>query len=131
MINKIYILNWSALICGVFFLIIGIYTLFRNVKRDKIIAFSLFFLFSLLYIFTQLRISSFNTQAEIYFGTYQLKDYNNSTDFKIEIVPNAKYQIFNDDGIVKTGTWELSITDTSITLLIEGRIFGINELEVK
>jgi hypothetical protein len=106
----------------VIFLIISVYTLFRGIKRDKIIAFSIFLLCVLGYIFAQLRIDFHNAKAETYFGTHELLNYNNSSE----------YLIFDNEDTVNLGTWELSVSDDNSTmLLIDGKIFGVGELDLK
>ena len=132
MIHKVYILFWVTLIVGVIFLVISIYTLFRGIKRDKIIAISIFLLCVLGYIFTELRIDSHNAKARIYFGTHELLNYNNSSGYTLEVLPNREYLIFDDEDTITHGTWELSVSDNNSTmLLLDGEVFGVGELDIK
>lgn len=121
-----------ALIVGCLFLIVSVYVLFRSVKRDKIIAISIFLCCSIVYILTELKINSHNAKAEIYFGVYDLVLYDNSTDCKIEILSENRYKIFNDRGVILNGEWELMVKDDNSTmLLMDGKIFGVGDLDIR
>lgn len=81
---------------------------------------------------TELKINSHNKKAEIYFGTHDLVLYDNSENFKIEILSDNRYKIFNNQGITINGEWELAVKeDNSTMLLIDGKIFGVGELDVR
>lgn len=132
MIHKTYIQQWIVLIVGIIFLFIFLYTLFRGIKRDKIIAFSVFSICLILYVFGEIKINNHNAKAEIYFGTHELASYNNSENYFIEILPNNKYRIFNQYDTIVNGEWQLSVSkDNSSLLLHDGRIFGVAEYKVK
>lgn len=132
MIHKIYTEQWIVLIIGAVFLSISVYTLFRKIKRDKIIAISIFSFYFILYIVGEIRIRTHNSKAKKYFGTHQLLDYNNSGNYRIEILPKNTYRIYNDQGTTATGEWQLSVSnDNSTMLLLDGRIFGIGEYKIK
>ena len=132
MIHKVYILKWIVLIAGIIFLILSIYSLIKGTKRDKLISIALLSLSIAGYFFAEIRIKNHNSKASIYFGVHQLKNYNNSTDYKIEIFPENKYLIFNYQDTIADGTWQLSVSnDNSTILLIDGRMFGVGELDIK
>ncbi len=131
MIHKLNTLQWIILLLGLVFLIFSIYTLIRGAKRDKIISLTFLFLSVVGYILAEIRINNHNAKAFNYFGVHKLKGYNNSKDNKIEILPNNKYLIFNNKDTIVKGIWELSVSkDNSTILLLDGRIFGIGELEI-
>lgn len=79
-------MQWILLVVGCIFLIISVYSLFRDFRRDKVIAICVFLFCLLGYFLAELRINSHNSKAEIYPGTHQLSYYNNSEDYKIEIL---------------------------------------------
>lgn len=131
MIHKIYILQWMTLIAGIISILMCFYSIFRGNKRDKIISFLLFFFSSVGYLITELRISNHNAKASIYLGVHELRNYHNSSHFKLEILPENKYLIYNEKDTVNKGKWDLSVSnDNSTLLLLDGEIFGIGELEV-
>lgn len=132
MIHKIYTLQLISLFIGILFLIISIYTLFRHIKRDKIIAISVFTICLLVFLISESLIMSYNKQAVKYIGIYELKNYNNSKDFKIEILPQNEYIIFNNTDTVKKGKWMFRKSKDNLeVLMIDNNIFGLNELEIK
>jgi len=132
MIHKLITQQWIVLIIGVVFLLISVYTLFRGIKRDKIIAISIFSICLVFYIVGEVRIRTHNSKAKKYFGVYKLVNYNNSENYRIEILPNNAYMIFKDQDTIVNGKWELSVSKNNSTmLLLDGRIFGIGELEIK
>lgn len=120
------------LIVGIIFLIISVYTLFRGIKRDKIIAISIFSICLILFVLGEVKIRSHNSKAKIYFGKHQLVNYNNSENYSIEILPNNKYRVFDDHDTIVNGEWELSVSkDNSTMLLLDGKVFGIGEYDIK
>lgn len=131
MIQKLYILQWIALIFGIVFLLVSIYTLTRKIKRDRIIAISVFFICLLVYFFTALRINSVNSKAEVYIGTHELKSYNNSSEFRVEILPDKKYRIFDDKDTIKNGKWKLINSKKTVIIALDGQMFGVGELAIK
>ncbi|XOV67632.1 MAG: hypothetical protein ACFHU9_00400 [Fluviicola sp.] len=132
MIHKLYTQQWIVLIVGVIFLIISVYALLRGTKRDKIIALSIFSACLIFYITGEITIRNHNAKAEKYFGTYQLVNYNNSENYRIEILPNNAYRIFNDQDTIVIGEWQLSVAeDNSTLLLLDGEIFGIGAFDVE
>ena len=132
MLHKLYTVQWILLIVGIIFLAISIYTLFRGIKKDKIVAISVFLFCLIFYVLGEIRIKTGNEKAEIYFGVHQLNNYNNSSEYKLEVLPDKKYRIYDNSDTVAYGNWELSVSeDNSTMLLLDGRIFGIGELDVK
>ena len=130
--HKIYTLYWLSLIIGVAFLLIGIYSLFRGIKRDKVIAIGLFTVCLFIFILANSLIRNHNLKAEKYFGIHELVFFNKSKDYKIEIYPNNKYQIFSDTDTLIIGNWEfIDAKDKTELLLIDGEIFGVNEYTIK
>lgn len=132
MIHKIYTQQWIVLIVGLAFLIISIYTLFRGIKRDKIIAISVFLFCLLFYILDEVKIRSHNAKAQKYLGVHKLVKYNNSQDYSIQILPNKKYRVFSDTDTLADGSWELHVSDdTSTFLMLSGGIFGMDEYRIE
>ena len=132
MINRLTINHWVLIIPGILFLIISTVTLFRGIKRDKFIAISVFSICLTLFIIVDNRTKARNSKAEIYFGTHHLLKYNNSKDYKIEILPNNIYRIYNNRGNEHNNKWKVSESnDTTIMILLENGIFGIDEYEIK
>ena len=132
MIDNIIVQQWIVLIIGVLFLIISIYTLFRGIKRDKIIAIGIFSFCLIFYVAAEVRIRSHNSKAKKYFGIHQLVKYNNSENYKLEILENNTYLIFNGQDTIVQGEWQLSVaSDNSTMLMLDGRIFGLGAFEIK
>jgi len=129
--HKIYLLNWLLLIIGLLFLVIGIWTLFRNVKRDKLIAFSVCGVFFMFYLFTELRINYFQKKIENYFGIHQLKEYNGENNYNLEVLPNNNYIIYNEFDTVRKGTWEAILGREKVLLMLDGSLFGVGALGIK
>jgi hypothetical protein len=106
--------------------------MFRGIKRDKLIAVSIFSICLILYISGEIRIRAHNSKAKVYFGTHQLVNYNNSPEYSVEILPNNEYKLFKHSSLKTTGEWELSISsDNSTRLLLDGQVFGLGEYEIK
>lgn len=132
MIDRFTVNHWFLIIIGIVFLIIITVTLFRGIKRDKIIAITVFSICLILFIIVDGRAKALNSKAEIYFGTHHLVKYKNSKDYKIEILPNNIYRIYNNRGNEYNGKWDVSeLNDTTIMILLENGIFGIDEYEIK
>lgn len=132
MIDKLYIQQWIALIVGIIFLIISIYTLFKGVKRDKVIAIGVFLICTIMYFTAEIRIRNHNAKAAVYFGIHQLVDYNNSADCQIEIFPDNTYLVFDHKDKLLHGEWKLIIADDQPNrLMLDGSIFGVGEFAIE
>ena len=82
-------------------------------------------------MFAQLKINSFNEKAKKYYGIHRLKNYNSSADFKMEILPNNSYLIYDDQDTVQRGSWKLVESYESTILFIDGTIFGTKDLKIR
>jgi len=132
LIDRIYTQQWIALIVGTFFLFISIYAIFRGKRRDKIISISIFSICLIVYVLDEFKIQSHNSKADKYLGVHELVRYNNSNDYKIEIFPDNKYQVFNSKDTLPMGTWEVHVSNDNSTLLIlSGGVFGVSEYKIK
>lgn len=130
---NIYTLQWIILIVGVFFLILSIYTLTQSNKRDKIISIGIFLFCVAYYGINYLSISYRNKEAEIYFGTYELESYLESDDYKIEILPDREYRIFNETKTVINGEWSITHPEDTLPpiLFLEDGVFGVGKYAIK
>lgn len=132
MIDKLYNQQWIALIVGIIFLIVSIYTLFRGIKRDKVIAIGVFLICTIMYLTAEMRIRNHTAKAAVYFGIHQLVDYNNSADCQLEIFPDNTYLVFDHKDTLLHGKWKLMVSSNNKTrLLLDGSYFGVGEFAIE
>ena len=104
----------------------------RDNRRDKIISISVFSVCLVLYVLGEVKIQTHNSHADKYIGIHDLVRYNNSTDYKIEVLPNHKYRVYNSKDTLPMGTWEVHVSkDSPDMLILSGGIFGIDEYKIK
>jgi len=116
---------------AIVFFLISFYTLFRGIKRDKIISISTLTICLIVFLSTVFMTNFQAKKAKKYFGIYELVNYQNSNEFMIEICPNKEYYIYNKQDTVTKGIWDYQGTTNNLELLlIDGQIFGLNDLEI-
>lgn len=132
MIHKVYIIKWIALVLGIIFLIITLYSLFKRNKRDRIISICIFCLCVVAYTSAVLQIEFHNEKAKIFYGKHKLINYNNSSNYSIEILPNRVYKLYKNETVSNVGEWDVVVEHNKPKmLLIGGKIFGTGEYELE
>lgn len=131
MIHKVYIYQLVSLVGIGISSIILIYSLFKSSKRDKIRVLLILAICSFFYLFATLKINYHNRKASVFFGNHKLVNYYNKNNCSIEILDDQTYKIYNRNGILNKGKWELIVVrGETKALLINGEVLGVGVLKI-
>jgi hypothetical protein len=77
-----------------------------------------------------LKRNSIIQKAKVYMHPIELANYNNKIGCILLVKYDITYTIKCNKELIKTGTWDLHVGKQNI-LLLDDKIFGLNELRVK
>lgn len=128
--TQLYTIKSILLIVGSILLLLSLYTLFRSIKRDKVIALNLLFSCILVSLVIDFKLEEYESVAANFYGTYKLKSYHNSANCKLAIFEDRNYFVFTESDTLERGTWDISLSNELPLLLLEDEIFGLGEFEL-